>query len=168
MSDKHRMDSDYNYYFNREEYEKSRYKEPSTFKGGPFRRNKTLLITLLDISIIVLIITVVLPFVRKSYEVPDLNGYKVKLTNYCMEEDIYLNLLITNKAKDKAEGALLTDIEFRMENSDRSIYINDLLPLPGESLTYRTSFKDDGSETASAKVSIKGDSIILNVKLSRK
>ncbi len=168
MSDKHRMDSDYNYYFNREEYKKSRYKEPSTFKGGPFRRNKTLLITLLDISIIVLIIIVVLPFVRKSYEVPDLNGYKVKLTNYRMEEDIYLNLLITNKAKDKAEGALLTDIEFRMENSDRSIYINDLLPLPGESLSYRISFKDDGSETASAKVSIKGDSTILNVKLSRK
>jgi len=168
MSNKHRMDPGYDYHFNREEYEKSRFSEPKTYKGGPFKHNRTLLITLLDISIIVLIIMVVLPFVRKSYEVPDLNGYKLKLTHYRTEEDIFLNLLITNKAKDEADGAELTEIEFRMENSGSSIYVNDLLPLPGESLTYRISFKDDGSETATAKVSIKDDSTVLNVKLNKK
>ena len=167
MSDKHKMDPGYNYHFNREEYEKSRHSEHPDFKGGPFKQNKTLLITLLDIAVIVLIIMVVLPFVRKSYEVPDLNGYKLKLTHYRTEEEVFLNLLITNKTKDEAEVATLTDIEFSMENSDNTIYLNDLLPLPGESLTYRISFKDDGSETATAKVSIKGDSIILNVKVSR-
>lgn len=162
------MDSDYNYYFNRDEYEKSRYKEPPSFKGGPFRQNKTLLITLLDISVIVLIIMVVLPFVRKSYEVPDLNGYKLKLTDYHTEDKIFLNLLITNKSKGEADGAILADIEFSLENSDKSLYINDLLPLPGESLTYRISFKDDGSEMAAAKVTIKDDSTVLNVKVRRK
>ena len=168
MSNKHRMDPGYDYHFNREEYEKSRFSEPKTYKGGPFKHNRTLLITLLDIAIIVLIIMVVLPFVRKSYEVPDLNGYKLKLTHYRADEDIFLNLLITNKAKDEADSAELTDIEFRMQNSDNSIYINDLLPLPGESLTYRISFKDDGSETATAKVSINDDSTVLNVKLNKK
>ncbi len=168
MPDKRGVDPGYEYHFNREEFEKSRFSEPETYKGGPFKQNRTLLITLLDISVIVLIIMFVLPFVRKSYEVPDLNGYKLKLTHYRMEEEIFLNLLITNKAKDEADGAELTDIEFRMENNDNSIYINDLLPLPGEFLTYRVSFKDDGSETATAKVSIKGDSTVLNVKVSRK
>lgn len=168
MSNKHRMDPGYDYHFNREEYEKSRFSEPKTYKGGPFRHNRTLLITLLDIAIIVLIIMVVLPFIRKSYEVPDLNGYKLKLTHYRTEEDIFLNLLITNKAKDETGGAELIDIEFQMENSDNSININDLLPLPGESLTYRISFKDDGSETATAKVSINDDSTVLNVKLNKK
>ena len=132
MSDKNRMDSDYNYHFNREEYEKSRYKEPPTFKGGPFRQNKTLLITLLDISVIVLIIMVVLPFVRKSYEVPDLNGYKLKLTHYRTEDTIFLNLLITNKSKGAADGALLTNLEFSMDKNDNVSYINDLLPQASE------------------------------------
>ena len=165
MPDKHGMDP--NYHYNRDEYEKSRHSERPDFKGGPFKQNRTLIITLLDISVIVLIIMVVLPFLRKSYEVPDLNGYKLKLTHYSTEEEIFLNLLITNKTKDEAEAAALVDIEFSMENSDNTIYINDLLPLPGESLTYRISFKDDKSETATAKVSIKDESTILNVKVSR-
>ena len=168
MPDKHEMDPNYNYHYSRNEYEKSRHSEHSDFKGGPFKHNRTLLITLLDISVIVLIIMFVLPFLRKAYEVPDLNGYKLKLTHYRTEEEIFLNLLITNKSKAEADGAVLTDIEFSMENSDNAIYINDLLPLPGESLTYRSSIKDDGSETATAKVSIEGESTILTVKVGRK
>ncbi len=38
---------------NKEEYENSRFSEPKSYKGGAFKRNKTLLITLLDIAIIV-------------------------------------------------------------------------------------------------------------------
>lgn len=168
MADKNGMDPNYNYnyHYDRDEYEKSRHSERPDFKGGPFKQNRTLLITLLDISIIVLMIMVLLPFLRKSYEVPDLNGYKLKLTHYLTEEEIFLNLLITNKTKDEVAGANLTDIEFSMENSDNTIYLNDLLPLPGESLTYRISFKYDGSETATVKVSIEGDSTTLNVKVS--
>jgi hypothetical protein len=168
MRDKHGMDPNYNYHFSRDEYEKSRHLKHLDFKGGPFKQNRSLLITLLDISVIVLIIMVVLPFIRKSNEVPDLNGYKLQLTHYRTEEEIFLNLLITNKTKEEVDGAALTDIEFSLENSDNTIYINDLLPLPGESLTYRISMKDDGSETATAKVSIDGESTILNVKVSRK
>lgn len=168
MLDKDGMDPGYNYHFSRDEYEKSRHLEHLDFKGGPFKRNRTLLITLLDISVIVLIIMIVLPFLRKSYEVPDLNGYKLQLTHYRTEEEIFLNLLITNKTKEDVDGATLTEIEFSLENSDNTIYINDLLPLPEESLTYRISMMDDGSETATAKVSIKGESTILNVKVSRK
>ena len=168
MADKRGMDPNYEYHFNREEYEKSRYSEPKTYKGGPFRHNKTLLITLLDIAVILLIIMVVIPFIRKSNEVPNLSGYRLNLSHYRAGEDIFLNLLITNKAKKEADGAELIDIEFSMKNSDESIYLNDLLPLPGESLTYRTRFLDDGSETATVKVSIKGESTVLNVKVSRK
>ena len=167
MSDKNGMDPNYNYHYNRDEYEKSRHSERPDFKEGPFKRNRTLLITLLDISVIVLIIMVVLPFLRKSYEVPDLNGYKLKLTHYRTEDTIFLNLLITNKTKDEAAGAALVDIEFSLEKNDNSIYVNDLLPLPGESLTYRISFKEDESETATAKVVIKDESTILNVKLNK-
>lgn len=167
MLDKDGMDPNYNYHYNRDEYEKSRHSERQDFKGGPFKQNRTLLITLLDISVIVLMIMFVLPFLRKSFEVPDLNGYKLKLTHYRTEEEVFLNLLITNKTKDEVAGAELVDIEFSIEKNDNSIYINDLLPLPGESLTYRISFKEDESETASAKVVIKDESTILNVKLNK-
>ncbi|MCK5672340.1 MAG: hypothetical protein KAH95_03135, partial [Spirochaetales bacterium] len=60
-------DQNYTYHFNKEEYENSRFTEPKSYKGGAFKRNRTLLITLLDIAIIVLILLVVIPFVRKSY-----------------------------------------------------------------------------------------------------
>lgn len=162
------MDKDsnnYTYHFNREEYEKSRFTEPKSYKGGAFKRNRTLIIILLDIAVIVLILVVVIPFVRKSYEIPDLNGYSLNLTQYRSNNDIYLNLSIRNKAEGESPGADLADIEFYLENSSESIYINDLLPLPGKSLIYRTSFPDDGSEIGSSKITIKGETSVLNVKI---
>jgi hypothetical protein len=156
---------EYNYHFDRDEYEKGRFTEPKSYKGGPFKHNRTLLITLLDISIIVLILLVVIPFVRKSYSVPDLNGYSLKLTNFQSNQEIFLNLSITNKNQDSNVGADLVDIEFYRGDSTDSILVNDLLPLPGESLTYRMNFPVDDSEEASAKITINGESTVLNVKL---
>jgi len=168
MINKDSNDTGYTYHFNKEEYENSRFSEPKSYKGGAFKRNRTLLITLLDIAIIVVIISVVIPFVRKSYEDPNLQGYSLNLTYYRSNNDIYLNLFIINKAKGESPGADLADIEFNLENGTESIFINDILPLPGKSLTYRSSFKDDGSGIASSKITIKGESSVLNVKLIKK
>ena len=167
MIDKNSNNQDYVYHFNREEYEGTRFSELKTYRGGAFKRNRTLLITLLDIAVIVLIILVVIPFIRKSYEVPDLNGYSLNLTQYRSGTDIFLNLSIKNKSKEESKGADLIDIEFILENSREGIFINDLLPLPGKSLSYRMSMPDDGSETASAKVTIKEITTVLNVKINK-
>ncbi|RKX87915.1 MAG: hypothetical protein DRP58_01705 [Spirochaetes bacterium] len=156
------------YHFNKDEYENSRFTEPKSYKGGAFKRNRTLLITLLDIAVIVLIIVVVIPFVRKSYEIPDLNGYSLNLSDYHSENDIFLSLSIFNKDKGESNIADLVDIEFYLENSEEHIFINDLLPLPGKSLIYRTSFTFDGSKIASSKVTIKGTSSVLNIKIDKK
>ena len=165
MIDKNQDYHGHKYYFNKEEYENSRFSELKTYKGGAFKRNKTLIITLLDIAVIVLILVVVIPFVRKSYEIPNLNGYSLNLTQYRSNGDIYLNLSIRNKAEGEKIGADLVDIEFFLENSTESIFINDLLPLSGKTLIYRTSILDDGSEKASTKVTIKGKTSVLNVKI---
>ncbi len=165
MIDKNQDYHGHKYYFNKEEYENSRFTDPKSYKGGAFKRNKTLIITLLDIAVIVIILVVVIPFVRKSYEIPDLNGYSLNLTQYRSNDDIYLNLSVRNKAEGESRGADLADIEFYLENSSESIFINDLLPLPGKSLIYRTSFPDDGSELGSSKITIKGETSVLNVKI---
>jgi len=167
MIDKSQDYHGHKYYFNKEEYESSRFTEPKSYKGGAFKRNKTLIITLLDIAVIVLILVVVIPFVRKSYEIPNLNGYSLYLTQYRSNGDIFLNLSIRNKAEGESPGADLVDIEFFLENSSESIFINDLLPLPGKSLIYRTSLPDDGSEIASVRVSILDKTNILKIKLTK-
>ncbi|MDA3941205.1 MAG: hypothetical protein PF693_18160 [Spirochaetia bacterium] len=167
MIKKNSHDTGHNYYFKKEEYENSRFTEPKSYKGGAFKNNKTLLITLLDIAVIVLIILVVIPFVRKSYEIPDLKGYSLNLSDYRSENNIFLSLSIFNKDKGNSSVADLVDIEFYLENSKEHIFINDLLPLPGKSLTYRISFPSDGSEVASSKVTIKGTSSVLNVKIDK-
>jgi len=167
MDDKKSFNPEYNYHFDREEYEKSRFSEPRKYKGGPFRNNKTLLITLLDIAVIVLIIMVVLPFIRKSYEIQNFNGYSLILTPYQSGTEIYLNLSIKNKAKGESNGANLTKIEFSLSNNSKSIYINDLLPLPGETLSYRAKFLEDDSDIGSAKVTISNETKDLNVKLNK-
>jgi len=156
---------DHIYHFNKEDYENSRFTKPKSYKGGAFKRNRTLLITLLDIAVIVLILMVVIPFVRKSYEIPNLEGYSLHLTQYESNNSIFLSLSITNKSKGESVGAELADIEFYLEKSSESIFINDLLPLSGKTLTYRTSFINDGSEIASSKVTINGKTSILNIKL---
>jgi len=168
MIDKNQDYHGHQYYFNKEEYENSRFSELKTYKGGAFKRNKTLIITLLDIAVIVLILVVVIPFVRKSYEIPNLNGYSLNLTQYRSNGEIFLNLSIRNKAEGESPGADLVDIEFFLENSTESIFINDLLPLPGKSLIYRTSLRDDESEIASVRVSILDKTNILKIKLSKK
>lgn len=167
MIKKNLHDHGYKYYFNKEEYEDSRFSEPKSYKGGAFRNNRTLIITLLDIAVIVLIILVVIPFVRKSYEIPDFNGYSLELTDYKSENKIFLSLAIYNKDKGESKVADLVDIEFYLENSKEHIFVNDLLPLPGKSLFYRIHFAYDGSDIASSKVTIKGTSAVLNVKLDK-
>ncbi len=165
MTDKNSVNPEYNYHFDREEYEKSRFTEPRKYKGGPFKNNKTLLITLLDISVIVLIMMVVIPFIRKSNEIQNLNGYSLVLTQYHSGNNIYLNLSIKNKAKGESDGANLTKIEFSLSHNNKINYINDLLPLPGETLSYRTKFLDDNSDIGSAKVTIGNKTKDLNIKL---
>jgi len=167
MIDEDQNDKGYNYHFNREEYENSRFSEPKSYKGGAFKRNRTLLITLLDIAIIIVIIVVVIPFVRKSYEDPDLHGYSLNLTYYRINNDIFLNLFVINKNEGEKSGAELVDIEFCLENGTESIFINDILPLSGKSLTYRSSIPDDGSKTASSKITIKGDTSVLNINITK-
>ena len=56
-------------------------------------------------------------------------------------------------------------MEFYLGNSTERILINDLMPLPGKSLTYMTSLLDDGSEVASSKITIKGKTSVLTVKI---
>ncbi len=167
MTDKNSFNSEYNYHFDREEYEKSRFTEPRKYKGGAFKNNKTLIITLLDIAVIILIMMVVVPFVRKSYEVQNFNGYSLILSRYYSGNEIYLNLSIKNKAKGESNGANLTEIEFSLSNNSKSIYIDDLLPLPGETLSYRAKFLEDDSDTGSVKVAIGNETIDLNVKLNK-
>ena len=169
MIDKDPNEQGYNFHFNKEEYENSRFTEPKSYKGGAFKRNRTLLITLLDIAIIIIIIVVVIPFVRKSFEDPDLHGYSLNLTSYRSNNDIFLSLFIINKAEGEGEspGADLVDIEFYLENSTENLFINDILPLPGKSLTYRSSLPYDGSKVASSKITIKGETSVLNIKLNK-
>jgi len=165
--DKNSVNPEYNYHFDRNEYEKSRFTEPRKYKGGPFKNNRTLLITLLDIAVIVLIMMVVIPFIRKSYEIQNFEGYSLILTPYHSGTEIYLNLSIKNRAKGESNGADLTKIEFSLSNNSPSIYINDLLPLPGETLSYRAKFLEDDSDTGSAKVTIGNETKDLNVKINK-
>jgi hypothetical protein len=167
MIDKDPNNQEQVYHYNREEFKNSRFSESKSYKGGAFKRNRTLLITLLDISVIVLIILVVLPFVRKANEIPDLNGYRLSFTQSSSGNEIFFNLSITNKSKGESKGADLADIEFFLKNSSESVFINDLLPLPGKSLTYRASLTNDGSELASVKVTIKDTTSVLNLKLNK-
>ena len=169
MSDNGKFDpSNFNYHYKRDEFEASRHTSHQVFRDGPFKRNRTLLITLLDIAVIVIIITVVIPLIRKPGVVPNFEGYRLELSSYRTDDRIFLNLMITNRQKTSSDGAELADLEFSMAGSDQNAGQSDLLPLPGESLTYRAVFRDDGSEEGTVRIAIGDDSTVLRIRLPEK
>lgn len=158
------------YHFNKDElYGDGRRRIENPKKSRPFRDNKTLLIILLDIGVIVLFALVIVPLLRKPYSVGNFEGYSVSLASFVSKNKIFVSLEIENgkeSSGDKDGGEIGRVIYYTKEDysSDPETII---LPEPGKKKVYDYSFDNKGQSRVYARLSINGNTTGLRVKVSR-
>ncbi len=72
--------------------------------GGIFRRNRTLLIILLDLVIILVLGLFLMRFLYAQVHRADLEGYSVVLRGFYFREVVFAAITITNKGGDSVTG----------------------------------------------------------------
>ena len=167
--EEYRPKGDFVYHFNKDEMdrERNRISEPPK-KSRPFRDNKTLLIILLDIGVIVLFAMIIVPILRKPYAVNNLEGYAVNLRAFHSKSSTYVTLEVINnndKSKD-SPGGELGKIEYYSKDGHSSDEITVILPEPGYTKDYDYVFKGDTLKRVYANVSVRGKNTVLRVKVS--
>lgn len=167
-TEEYRPKGDFVYHFNKGEMDKERYRitEPPK-KSRPFRDNKTLLIILLDIGVIVLFALVIMPILRRPYRV-DLEGYSVNLKAFHSKSSTFATLEVLNrndKSKD-SPGGELGKIEYYSKEGASSDEITVILPEPGYTKDYDYVFKGYTLKRVYARVRVGNNSTVLRVKVS--
>jgi len=129
MSDRNRADrpgaqsGEYRFYSSREERLAGR-EEPVRETGSVFRRNRSLLIILLDIVIVLLMFMLYLLFVQPEAGV-QVDGFTIEGAGFLFDDDLYLTVTIEIEPGREADpgGESLVEVVF----PDGSI-LTDVLP----------------------------------------
>jgi hypothetical protein len=129
--------------------------------GGIFRKNRTLLIILLDLVIILVLGLFLMRYLYAQVHRADLEGYSVVLRGFYSGEVVFATLTITNKGGNSITGARIfarfsLDRDFDEEDTT---YSSAILPGDGEGETILrvTIPADKGAKVLYSEVEI-GDS----------
>jgi hypothetical protein len=98
--------------------------------GGIFRRNRTLLIILLDLIIVMILGVFLVRFLYARVNRADLEGYSVVLRGVRTEDVVLATLTITNRDAVSAEGQSVF-VRFSLERNpdeEDSTYVTGLVP----------------------------------------
>jgi len=159
---------DITYHFNKDEYSRQRraYTEVS-LKSKPFKDNKTLLIILLDIGVILLFALIIMPLLRKPYSINNFNGYSLKLSSFISEGKVFAVLDIRNNGKNKEiTDTHLVNIRFSLAANSDSFTVSDILPGKGESRSYSHFFAGHSAQRVYAAVKIGNKTMRFRVKIT--
>jgi hypothetical protein len=98
--------------------------------GGIFRRNRTLLIILLDLVVILILGVFLVRFLYARVNRADLEGYSVVLRGVRSEEVVLASLTITNKAAVSVgqQSVFLSLSLDRHAGEEELIYVSELAP----------------------------------------
>lgn len=167
-NEEYRPKDDVVFYFNKEQMDKNRHRRVEVpKKSRPFRDNKTLLIILLDIGIIVLFALVIVPLMRKPYKINNFEGYSVSLSAFRTGEKTYAAIHIRNKMdKDKdSPGGELGEVVFYGSEMITSGPVTIILPEPGEQKVFDYTFKTNTLGKVYVQLKTGQNSTILRVKV---
>jgi flagellar basal body-associated protein FliL len=165
--EEYREPGKYHYHYDREErirrlssHIRERETEPSgMFKKGFFKRNRSLLLILIDILIIVLIAVIVIPFVGNTAKsTASADGYYYSLRGFVFEEKAFLSLKVEAQQDAPERAEEVVRAIFTLEHSHRQVETVDVLPIgKGEERLIRATIPFSG-ESTTAYVAIRHDS----------
>ena len=167
--EEYRPKDDFVFYFNKKELDKNRHRRTEVpKKSRPFRDNKTLLIILLDIGIIVLFALVIVPIMRKPYKINNFEGYSVSLKAFHTGGNTYAAVEVLNKMDKDTDspGGELGEAVFYSSEGITSGPVTIVLPEPGERKVFDFTFKTNTLEKVYVRLTIRQNSSVLRVKVS--
>ena len=145
--------------------------------GTVFRSNPGLLIILVDILLVILVLTLVFPFIRPGSDVDNFAGYSFSLHGYVNEGSVYTSLMSQPNPSEIAEGSSAKgafQIEFRILESDTRVQ-TELVPFTVEDaldtriLRKEIELPEDMQDTSAVRIrttiSVGEESVILEKKM---
>ncbi len=147
--------------------------------GTVFRSNPGLLIILVDILLVILVLTLVFPFIRPGSDVNNFGGYSFSLHGYLNEGAVYTSLMLQPNPSEIAVGNLAKEvfqIEFRILESDTRVQAEFAPFTEGETLDTQILRKkielpEDMQGTSAVKlrstISLGEESVTLEKKMRR-
>ena len=163
-------DGQLNYHYNRKEREVSAARNlGKPQKSGILKGNRSLLVLLLDV-VLILIIMAVFRFVIPLFAGQTaLGGYSLSLSGFIYDDQIYGTLKVHKKAGDQTGPADINIVEivFKTADSEDGLLVSDLLPVDSEKDRFiREVLPNKGQATRlTAEVSIDGMKKILHTDL---
>lgn len=120
---------------------------------GVFRNNPSLMIILVDIIVILLVLTIVIPFIGKKSSEENFDGYELSLHGFMYENTVTLSLVVTalpgEESSPEGEGEALS-VHFSLKTESGEELSRDTLevvpPVTGESKIVRLELPAEGSE----------------------
>lgn len=142
--------ADYHYHYKREERLGMVGHRPMKERGGSlFRSNRSLVILLLDITILLIVFGIWWFFLRTPTDETSVDGYRIELSARLQDGETVATLTIRNSGSDR--GSELFDAELSASGVDAETR-QDVLPLPGDLRVLRISW-DERLEDVRATIS---------------
>ncbi len=148
MSRQPRNEGEMHFHYNRDERLEMAGRRPKfDTRGSIFRRNRSLLIILLDVLLLLIVFGVWWAFLRTPEDSVARDGYRFELAALAVGEETVATLTITNRG-DSLDAPLF-DVEFRSILPDdvagENLRDRDVLPVPGDVRTVRVRFSQRAS-----------------------
>lgn len=99
---------------------------------GLFKKNRTLMIILLDVLVIIFLYFLLMPFLNKRAQTAELAGYEMKLRAFLYENTTFVSLRITNPGTEAEEEGEMVSVRFYLEDAETDVEVIDILPAEGE------------------------------------
>ncbi|MBN2551400.1 MAG: hypothetical protein JXB06_01465 [Spirochaetales bacterium] len=124
--------------------------------GGIFRRNRTLLILLLDLVIVMILGVIVMRFFYAQVNRADLDGYSIVLRGVRSQEVVIATLTVANSSSQSQLGVLVRFSLVRNPGEEDSTYLSGMAPADrGGQLILRAALPaEDSPEVLYAEVRI--------------
>ncbi len=141
---------DYHYHYKREERLGTVGHRPMRERsGGIFRRNRSLLILLLDLTIIVIVFGIWWFFLRTPTDETVVDGYRIELSARVQDDGTVATLTIRNSGSDRESALFNAELSASGVEAETQ---HDVLPLPGDLRVMRTTW-DERLEDVRANIS---------------
>ena len=120
--------------------------------GGIFKGNRSLLIVLLDILLIVLMIFIFKQFIFGPSYQANLAGYRIDLRGYPVENGIMVVIRLAKKVQDAPEGRAFLHFTLGKEEARESLLLPSLEDEPSELKTFLPMPKPEKELKATVRI----------------
>lgn len=150
------------FHYNRAEREAMAGGRKETERGGVFRRNRALLITLLDLAVILIMFVLYIVFIRPNQGTAEIDGFAFRLHAFEYDARVYVSVEITAVDRTNDAGLVSGADSLVVATFPDGQEVTDVLPAAGSRIRIRHVL-DDRSRSVAVDLEAAGETLRLSV-----